>query len=72
MVTAWVTEFGRCTCYHIEHDPSTDKIGEAVVCENVPDIGTSVFWLYDITSTDDNNGVVYTVYQEKTLQSFMR
>ena len=40
--------------------PSTDKIGEAVVCENVPDIGTSVFWLYDITSTD-----VYTVYQEK-------
>ena len=45
--------------------PSTDKIGEAVVCENVPDIGTSVFWLYDITSTDDNNGVVYTVYQEK-------
>jgi hypothetical protein len=31
----------------------------------VPDIGTSVFWLYDITSTDDNNGVVYTVYQEK-------
>lgn len=45
--------------------PSTDKIGEAVVCENVPNIGTSVFWLYDITSTDDNNGVVYTVYQEK-------
>lgn len=45
--------------------PSTDKIGEAVVCENVSDIGTSVFWLYDITSTDDNNGVVYTVYQEK-------
>lgn len=45
--------------------PSTDKIGQAVVCENVPGIGTSVFWLYDITSTDDNNGVVYTVYQEK-------
>lgn len=44
--------------------PSTDKIGQAVVCENVPNIGTSVFWLYDITSTDDNNGVVYTVYQE--------
>ena len=45
--------------------PSTDKIGEAVVCENVPGIGTSVFWLYDISSKDDNNGVVYTVYQEK-------
>lgn len=44
--------------------PSTDKIGQAVVCENVPNVGTSVFWLYDISSTDDNNGVVYTVYQE--------
>lgn len=44
--------------------PSTDKIGQAVVCENVPNVGTSVFWLYDITSTADNNGVVYTVYQE--------
>ena len=44
--------------------PSVDRIGEAVVCENVPGIGTSVFRLYDINQTEDKTGVDYTIYQE--------
>ena len=44
--------------------PSVDRIGEAVVCENVPGIGTSVFRLYDINQTEDKSGVDYTIYQE--------
>lgn len=44
--------------------PSVEKIGQAVVCEDVADIGTSVFWLYDVTSKGDTvDGVVYTVIQ---------
>lgn len=47
-----------------EVSPSKDKIGKAVLCENVPKIGTSVFWLADVVSKGDNvNGVVYKVYQ---------
>ena len=44
--------------------PSVDKIGEAIVCENVPGVGTSVFRLYDITQAEDKTGVIYTIYQE--------
>ena len=44
--------------------PSVDKIGEAIVCENVPGVGTSVFRLYDISEAEDKSGVIYTIYQE--------
>ena len=45
--------------------PSKDKIGKAVLCENVSNIGTSVFWLQDVVAKGDNvDGVVYKVYQE--------
>lgn len=45
--------------------PSKDKIGKAVLCENVPNIGTSVFWLQDVVAKGDNvDGVIYKVYQE--------
>lgn len=44
--------------------PSKDKIGKAVLCENVPSIGTSVFWLQDVVAKGDNvDGVIYKVYQ---------
>lgn len=44
--------------------PSKDKIGKAVLCENVPNIGTSVFWLQDVVAKGDNvDGVIYKVYQ---------
>lgn len=47
-----------------ELTPSRDKIGKAVLCENVPGIGTSVFWLSDVVSKGDNvDGVIYKVYQ---------
>lgn len=47
-----------------EVSPSKDKIGKAVLCENVPGIGTSVFWLADVESKGENlTGVVYKVYQ---------
>ncbi len=46
--------------------PSVEGIGKAVLVENVPNIGTSVFWLADVSSKGDSiDGVVYTVYQEK-------
>ncbi len=48
--------------------PSVDKIGDAVVCENVPGIGTSVFRLAEITQTEDKTGVNYTIYQENDPQ----
>lgn len=44
--------------------PSKDKIGKAVLCENVSGIGTSVFWLQDVVAKGDNvDGVIYKVYQ---------
>ncbi len=46
--------------------PSVEGIGSAVLVENVPGIGTSVFWLADVSSRGDTmDGVVYTVYQEQ-------
>lgn len=45
--------------------PSAEKIGKAVLCEKVPGVGTSVFWLADVSTKDGVDGVFYTVYQEK-------
>lgn len=46
--------------------PSIEKVGKAVLCENVPGIGTSVFWLADVSAANvGEDGVIYTVYQEK-------
>lgn len=45
--------------------PSRDGIKKAVIAENVPGVGTSVFWLADVSTSSDLNGVVYTVFQEK-------
>ena len=45
--------------------PSIEKVGKAVLCERVPGVGTSVFWLADVTAKEGEDGVVYTVYQEK-------
>ena len=45
--------------------PSAEKLGKAVLCENVPGVGTSVFWLADVSSREGQDGVYYTVYQEK-------
>ena len=45
--------------------PSAEKLGKAVLCENVPGVGTSVFWLADVSSKEGEDGVYYTVYQEK-------
>ena len=42
-----------------------DSTGKAVLCEEVPGVGTSVFWLAKIETTNDNGSVVYTVFQEK-------
>ncbi|MGN0633844.1 MAG: hypothetical protein ACI4JW_08235 [Oscillospiraceae bacterium] len=45
--------------------PGKDKLGFAVLCKNVGKEGTTVAWLYDISSKGDTvDGVVYTVYQE--------
>jgi DNA-binding transcriptional regulator YdaS (Cro superfamily) len=49
----------------IASDGSRDKKGSAVLCKNVGSEGTTVAWLYDISSKGDTvDGVVYTVYQE--------
>ena len=45
--------------------PSAEKLGKAVLCEKVPGVGTSVFWLADVNSKEGQDGVYYTVYQEK-------
>ena len=51
--------------------PSVEKINSAVVCENVDKIGTSVFWLTDITSKGETvDGVTYTVVQAKDTTKF--
>ena len=50
--------------------PSVDGIGNAFVVENVPGIGTSVFWLAGVSSSDTGiEGVVYTVYQQKDTEN---
>ena len=44
--------------------PSVDKVGQAVLCEKVEGIGTSVFWLQDVVSSGEGkDGVIYRVYQ---------
>ena len=46
------------------HNPGVDNVGEALVCENIEGIGTSVFRLYDINQAEDKSGLVYSIYQE--------
>ncbi|MBR6101732.1 MAG: hypothetical protein IKP95_04830 [Ruminococcus sp.] len=45
--------------------PSIEGISKAVLAEDVPGVGTSVFWLANVSSSADRNGVVYTVFQSK-------
>ena len=45
--------------------PSLEGIKKAVLAENVPGIGTSVFWLANVTSSKDLTGLIYTVYHDK-------
>lgn len=45
--------------------PSVEGIGKAVLAEDIPGVGTSVFWLADVSTSADLNSVVYTVFQEK-------
>ncbi|MBR6044112.1 MAG: hypothetical protein IKP47_00605 [Ruminococcus sp.] len=45
--------------------PSVEGIKKAVLAEEVPGVGTSVFWLADVTTSTDLQGVVYKVFQEK-------
>lgn len=48
--------------------PSSNNIKKAVLAENVPGIGTSVFWLTDVSSKGDGvDGVVYTLCQESNI-----
>ncbi len=45
--------------------PSPEGVKKAVLAEEVPGVGTSVFWLADVSTSADLSGVVYTVFQEK-------
>lgn len=48
--------------------PSSNNIKNAVLAENVPGIGTSVFWLAGVSSKGEGvDGVVYTLCQEKNI-----
>lgn len=45
--------------------PGVDKVGKAVLCENVPGIGTGVFRLQDVVSKAEGvDGVVYRIYEQ--------
>ena len=44
--------------------PTAEGVKKAVLCEEVPGVGTSVFWLADVSTSADLNGVIYTVFQE--------
>ena len=44
--------------------PSAEGVKKAVLCEEVPGVGTSVFWLADVSTSSDMNAVIYTVFQE--------
>ena len=44
----------------INNNPE-DKIGHAVLCENVDGVGTGVFWLANAEKTDDSTHLTYTV-----------
>ena len=49
--------------------PSKDQIGKPVLCENVPEIGSSIFLLLDITAKGENvTGVYYVVSQDDGTQ----
>ena len=49
--------------------PSKDQINSAVLCENVPNIGSSIFWLLDITAKGENvTGVYYIVSHDDGVQ----
>ncbi|MBR4621975.1 MAG: hypothetical protein IKO44_00410 [Ruminococcus sp.] len=52
--------------------PSRDGIKKAVIAEEVPGVGTSVFWLADVSTSSDLNGVVYTLFQEKAPEKLYR
>ncbi|MBR1749343.1 MAG: hypothetical protein IJ740_00480 [Ruminococcus sp.] len=45
--------------------PSAEKLGRAVLCEKVPGVGTSVFYLADVSAKEGQDGVYYTIFQEK-------
>ena len=44
----------------INNNPE-DKIGHAVLCENVDGVGTGVFWLANAEKSDDSTHLTYTV-----------
>lgn len=44
--------------------PSAEGVKKAILCKDVPGVGTSVFWLADVSTSSDLNGVIYTVFQE--------
>ena len=46
-----------------EETPGKDKVNKPVLCEDVPNVGTTVMWLDSVDATADNNGVEYTVSQ---------
>ena len=45
--------------------PSRDGIKKAVIAEEVPGVGTSVFWLADVSTGSDINTVQYTIFRDK-------
>lgn len=51
-----------------EETPGKDKVGKPVLCENVPDVGTTVMWLDSVEATSDNNGLEYTVSQNDGIE----
>ena len=51
-----------------EQAPGKDQIGKPVLCENVPNIGTTIMWLDAVETTADNNGLEYTVSQNDGVQ----
>lgn len=47
-----------------EYKPTKDDIGKAVLCENIPGIGSSVFYLDDVVAKAETvDGVIYKVSQ---------
>ncbi len=49
-----------------EGSPSKEGINKAVIAENIPGVGTSVFWMEELAPKEDGtDGVVYTLSQTK-------
>lgn len=46
-----------------EETPGKDQIGKPVLCENVPEVGTTIMWLDAVNPSNNNNGLEYTVSQ---------